>query len=379
MEMNQYKLADELDRIFDYLHKHPEVSWEETGTSTYIQSLVSRFDCKVKTYDDCAGIVVDIGKGAPVVALRADMDALWQEVHGTFQANHSCGHDAHMTIALGVFLTMMENGISETGTFRFIFQPAEEKGTGALKMVEKGVVDDVDFLYGMHLRPAEELANGQFAPAIQHGAARFIKGTIQGEDAHGARPHLNANAIQVGSEFFQHLNNIQVDPRIPYSVKMTAFEAGGNSSNIIPGSATFSLDLRAQNNDVMQQVNDRVDKIASMLGDYHQVAIHLETNADVAAAVLDDDARGMMEEAIMQQAGEAGTAPMITTTGGDDFHFYTLKRPSLKATMLAIGCDLRPGLHHPEMTFDRRMIPAAVSILTDVLTRTAKMYNRGEE
>ncbi|WP_010531822.1 amidohydrolase [Lentibacillus jeotgali] len=379
METNGYKLADELNRIFDYLHRYPEVSWEEKGTSDYIQSLVSRYDCKVTRFDDCAGVVVEIGNGAPVIALRADMDALWQEVHGTFQANHSCGHDAHMTIALGVFLTMMENGIPETGTFRFIFQPAEEKGNGALKMVDKGVVDDVDFLYGMHLRPAEELSNGRFAPAIQHGAARFIKGTIQGEDAHGARPHLNANAIQVGSEFFQHLNNIQIDPRIPYSVKMTAFQAGGKSANIIPGSATFSLDLRAQNNDVMHQVNDKVEKIASMLGDYHQVAIQLETNADVAAAVLDDDALGMMDEAIVNQAGEASTAPMITTTGGDDFHFYTLKRPSLKATMLAIGCDLRPGLHHPEMTFDRSVIPTAVSILTDCLTRTAKTCSRREE
>lgn len=367
---NYLNLVDKLKLIFDHLHQHPEASWEENNTSDYIQSLISQYECRVRTFDDCHGVVAEFGTGNPVVALRADMDALWQEVNGTFQANHSCGHDAHMTIALGVFIHMMENELPNTGTFRFIFQPAEEKGTGALKMVEKGIVDDVDFLYGMHLRPAEELANGQFAPAIQHGAAKFIRGWVQGEDAHGARPHLNANAIQIGSEFFQHLNGIQVDPRVSHSAKMTAFQADGGSSNIIPGNASFSLDVRAQDNDVMRQLTEKIEKISSMLSEYHQTNIKLETGGNVAAAIFDDDATRIMNHAIEQHAGEDNTIPPVTTTGGDDFHFYTLKRPALKATMLAIGCDLTPGLHHPQMTFDWNVIPKTVSILSDALRNT---------
>src|SRR5699024_4910158 len=260
-------------------------------------------------------------------------------------------------------------------TFRFIFQPAEEKGTGALQLVDKGVVDDVDFLYGMHLRPVEELKNGQFAPAIQHGAAKFIKGSVKGEDAHGARPHLNANAIQVGTEFFQHLNNVQVDPRIPHSVKMTTFQAGGKSPNIIPGNATFSIDVRAQTNEVIQLLTQKIERIAQMLAAYHEVTIDLEVGANVAAAVLDADAVSVMREAIIESAGEENTSQVIATTGGDDFHFYTIKRPELKATMLAIGCDLEPGLHHPHMTFDHEVIPKAVEIMTRALKKTIELYS----
>src|SRR5699024_2552228 len=109
------------------------------------------------------------------------IDALWQEVEGEFQANHSCGHDAHMTIAIGVIFTLLKKGLPNRGTFRFIFQPAEEKGEGALAYVEKGVVDDVDFLYGMHLRPIQELSNGYYSPAIDHGAAKLLTGSIIGD------------------------------------------------------------------------------------------------------------------------------------------------------------------------------------------------------
>ncbi|MBP2257784.1 M20 peptidase aminoacylase family protein [Virgibacillus alimentarius] len=372
-------LTPDLEDIFQHLHEHPEISWKEFQTTQYIQSLLEKYDCNIKTFEDTTGLVVDVGSGKPVIALRADMDALWQEVDGTFQANHSCGHDAHMTIAIGVFMHLVEKGLPEQGTFRFIFQPAEEKGTGALTFADKGVIDDVDFLYGMHLRPVEELENGAFAPAIQHGAAKFIQATVQGEDAHGARPHLNANAIQIGMEFFQHLNHIQVNPRIPHSAKMTTFQAGGKSTNIIPGNATFSIDVRAQTNEVIEMLTTKIEQIASMLAAYHQVAIDLEVGANVAAAVLDQDATRMMREAITSCVGGDNLKPVITTTGGDDFHFYTIKRPDLKATMLAVGCDLKPGLHHPHMTFDHAVIPKAVDILANALRQTAQVYSGKKE
>ncbi|GGB61623.1 amidohydrolase [Virgibacillus dakarensis] len=366
------QLTPRLNEVFAHLHQNPEISWEEQKTTTYIKQLFENRDCRITTFDDTTGLIIDIGQGEPVVALRADMDALWQEVDGVFQANHSCGHDAHMTIAIGSLFYLLENAYPKQGTFRFIFQPAEEKGNGALSLVEKGVVDDVDFLYGMHLRPIQELRHGYFAPAIRHGAARFAEGTIHGEDAHGARPHLNVNAIQVGSELFQHLNNIQIDPMIPHSVKMTTFHAGGKSPNIIPGNATFSLDIRAQTNEVMDLLIDKVNRITMMLANLHDVTINLKIGDSVAAAVTNDEAQAIMQQAIVDCVGKDNLAPAITTTGGDDFHFYTIKRPALKATMLAIGCDLEPGLHHPDMTFKHECIPQAVEIVTNALVKTVE-------
>ncbi|RDW18094.1 amidohydrolase [Oceanobacillus arenosus] len=372
------QLIPYLQTVFNHLHENPEISWEEIQTTSYIKSLFIKKNCKITTFNDTTGLVIDIGSGKPVIALRADMDALWQEIDGSFQANHSCGHDAHMTIVIGTLLTLLERKQPNIGTFRFIFQPAEEKGTGALAFVENGVVDDVDYLYGLHLRPIEELKNGQFAPAIQHGAAKFIEGTIKGEDAHGARPHLNVNAIQVGAEFLQHLSNIQINPMFPHSVKMTAFHAGDKSPNIIPGNATFSIDVRAQTNEVMHHLTEKVEQIAKMLATFHQIEIELKVSAHVAAAVLDNDAIWFMKDAIKTSVGEDKLAPIITTTGGDDFHFYTIKRPSLKATMLAIGCDLTPGLHHPEMTFNHEIIPRAIEIITNAMINTADCYEQKE-
>ncbi len=366
------KLTPQLQKIFQHLHANPEISWQEFNTTDYIQSLFAKENCKISTFDDLPGLIVEIGSGKPVVALRADIDALWQEVDGKFQANHSCGHDAHMTIVIGTILNLLRSDVPLTGTFRFIFQPAEEKGTGALALVKKGIVDDVDYLYGMHVRPIQELPHGKFAPAIRHGAACFMKGEIIGEDAHGARPHLTANAIQVGSEFYQHLNQIQLNPMVPYSAKLTSFQSGGKSINIIPGSATFSIDIRAQTNDAMFELINQIHKISEMLADYHRVKIKLETVSNVAAAIINEDAVKKMKKAIIDSVGENNLAPIIETTGGDDFHFYTIKRPDLKATMLAIGCDLAPGLHHPDMTFNHEAIPKSIEILSNVLINTVK-------
>lgn len=368
------ELTPQLTSIFSHLHAEPEISWDEYRTTDYIKQLFENHDCKITTFSDSPGLVVEIGQGKPVVAIRADIDALWQEVDGEFQPNHSCGHDAHMTIAIGALLTLLKKGAPEKGTFRFIFQPAEEKGTGALAFVEKGVVDDVDFLFGMHLRPIEELGHEQFAPAIRHGAACFIEGVIQGEDAHGARPHLNVNSIHIGAELIQHLNNIHINPMIPHSVKMTAFHAGGESKNIIPGNATFAVDLRAQTNDIMEELMIKVKRITAMLADYHNVSIDLKIGANIAASVTNKDAILIMEDAIKETVGLDKLEPIITTTGGDDFHFYTIKKPHLKATMLAIGCNLEPGLHHPNMTFKHDIIPQAIEILINAMLNTAKRH-----
>src|SRR5699024_2150904 len=119
------KLIPYLKEVFRHLHSNPELSFEEYETTSYIESLVKKYKCDVTTFDDSTGLVVDIGSGSPVVALRADIDALWQEVDGEFKANHSCGHDAHMTIALGLFLALLVEGWIVQGKFLFILLQGE--------------------------------------------------------------------------------------------------------------------------------------------------------------------------------------------------------------------------------------------------------------
>ncbi|MFM1653300.1 M20 peptidase aminoacylase family protein [Brevibacillus sp. B_LB10_24] len=362
--------------IFEHLHQHPEVSWKEYNTTEYIAAFLRENGCDAHTFDDCTGVVAEIGEGPFTVAVRSDIDALWQQVDGEFRANHSCGHDAHMTMALGTFLALKQTGIPSGCKVRFIFQPAEEKGTGALKMIEKNVLDGVDYLYGVHLRPVEEVPDGKAAPAILHGGSQFVSGEIHGSDAHAARPHQGVNAIEVGATLVQELGKIHLNPMVPYTVKMTRFVAGGESGNIIPGQAEFNLDLRGQTNQVMDQLLAKVERIVRAVSEMYDVPIPLEPGTRTAAAEVNQEAQNLMAAAIQEVLGEDNLAAPVVTSGGEDFHFYTLKLPHLKATMLGLGCDLKPGLHHPKMTFNREALLDGIEILAKTVLLTFETGRR---
>ncbi|WP_077324608.1 M20 peptidase aminoacylase family protein [Virgibacillus siamensis] len=369
-------IDNKIMNIFEHLHNHPEISWHETETTNYIKQILENHGCKITTFDDCTGVIGEIGNGDPVVAVRADMDALWQEVNGRFCANHSCGHDSHMSMVLGVLLKISEMDSLPQGTIRFIFQPAEEKGTGALKMIEKGVIDDVSYMYGVHLRPVHEVKDNMAAPAILHGAGQHISGEIKGEDTHGARPHLGVNAIEVGAELLQKLNHIHADPQVPHSIKFTKFQAGGESSNVIPGSAAFSIDIRAQRNDVIDELASKVKQSVQSVSAFYNVPIELDIGSATASANSDKNAQKIMSESIGEVLGEENIAPPVVTSGSEDFHFYTFKKPDLKATLLGLGCDLKPGLHHPYMTFNHDMIVPGSEILLKTVLKTLTHLNK---
>ncbi|MBE3568829.1 MAG: M20 peptidase aminoacylase family protein [Bacillales bacterium] len=368
-------------QLFDYFHHHPEKSWHEYGTTRFIAEQMQTFGYKPKTFTDCTGVVAEFGQGKNglCVGVRSDMDALWQEKDGIWQANHSCGHDAHMAIVLGVMLLFKKINYRPPGKLMFLFQPAEEKGTGALKMIDKGVIDRLNYLYGVHLRPIQELRFGQASPSINHGASASLQGEIHGEDAHAARPQLGQNAIEVGAALVNALNQIHFDPRIPYSVKLTSFHAGGDAANLIPGKASFRMDIRAQTNETMKQLLERISKIFQSLEIQFGAKIHAKIESDVKAAAIHPEAERIMAKAIIQTLGKEGLVPSVLTTGGEDFHYYTFHKPDLKATMLGLGCDLRPGLHHPNMTFQTDAIFTGIEILANAVIRTFAQAEKGEE
>ena len=135
--MNQVlqELQPRLADIFKHLHEHPEVSWQEHNTTHYIANVLRETQMGPQLFEDMTGLYVDIGKGTPRVGFRTDIDALWQEVNGVFQANHSCGHDGHMTMAIGTALLLKDMEHLLSGAVRILFQPAEEKAQGARAFV----------------------------------------------------------------------------------------------------------------------------------------------------------------------------------------------------------------------------------------------------
>ena len=151
--MTEQELAERLKPIFEHLHHHPEISWEEKETTGYLADFLKKEGLKPKTFDHMTGLYVDIGPGEPKVGFRTDIDALWQEVDGQWRANHSCGHDAHMTVALGAVLLLKEMEAHLPGAVRILFQPAEEKGEGAKAFAKAGVVDNLEYLFGATSAP----------------------------------------------------------------------------------------------------------------------------------------------------------------------------------------------------------------------------------
>ncbi|RYL95874.1 amidohydrolase [Sporolactobacillus sp. THM7-4] len=366
---NDETIKSKVRKIFEYLHTHAEISMKESGTTAFIKDQLEALGLRTRTFTDCPGVTGEIGSGKPVIALRADMDALWQEVDGEFRANHSCGHDAHMSMVLGTAMMLQNYRSLPRGTVRFVFQPAEETGEGARRLAALGVMKDADYLYGVHLRPIEEIPDGRAEPAILHGAAKTITGVIRGEDAHAARPHLGKNAIEAASMIINELGHIHINPMIPSTVKMTTLHAGG-AANIIPGHAEFTLDARAQTNEAMDELIKDIKRVIQSVADLFSSPIELKISPGSSSAIYHPDAIQIMADAITEVLGKSRLEQPHRSSGGDDFHQYALRHPNLKATMLGLGCDLRPGLHHPQMTFNHDAIFPGISILATAVLRT---------
>ena len=364
------KFEEQIQQWFTHFHAHPEVSWKEHQTTQTIAEILDDMGVTYRRFEDVTGLIADIGDGDEVIAVRADIDALWQEVDGNWKANHSCGHDANISMVLGALLYIREQPIEKK--IRFIFQPAEEKGQGAKKFLSLGVLDNVDYLFGVHVRPIQEIPDGTASAAICHGAVSAIKGTIQGEYAHAASPHLGKNCIEVGAAIVHGLQAIRLNPLIPYSVKMTRLHAGSETANIIPGKASFTLDLRAQTNETMHILKKKVTEVIRSVESIYGVSIQFKVHEGLVAAIVNEESYDLMERAIIDVLGKKKLKPRITTPGGEDFHFYSLHKPTIKATMLGLGCDLSPGLHHPNMTFNPEMIHTGINILTKTILNTAQ-------
>jgi len=358
------KKAAEMKEMYHYLHEHAEISWEEKETTKFICKQLDALDIPYKTFSDQTGAVGLWGNGkGPTIGVRTDMDALWQNVNGTWKANHSCGHDAHMTIVLFTLKCLKELGVEPKGMIKSFFQPAEEKGAGALSFVHKNLLDDVDYLLGLHLRPIQEMRFNEASPAIYHGAAASFKGRIYGLQAHAARYHLGINVIDSLTAINMAIRSIPLNPIIPASAKMTFVQGGGKSFNIIPDYAEFGIDVRAQTNEAMDQLIDQLKRSIYHAGEANGAKVELELLSEMPAASNNAMMEDVVSASIKEVLGEKGLVSPPVTPGGEDFHFYPKSMEHLQATMIGLGTDLKPGLHHPNMSFELDSLVNGVKIM----------------
>lgn len=366
--MKEVKEKDYVIEAYNYLHSIPEVGWQEYKTSEFVASELKRFGYKV--YEKVGGKtgvigILDSGVEGPKFALRADMDALQFEKNNVKYNVHACGHDSHTAMVLTTAKEIAAKGIKK-GKLFFVFQPAEEVLGGAQSIIESGLIDEVEEMIGIHLRPIQETKLGFATPALVHGASYRILTRIKGLNAHGARPHLGINAVDAAMMVVNAINAIHLDPRVPHSIKVTRVFAGGDTVNLIPDNAEIAMDLRAQDNEVMEEMIEKAKNAIYNSAKSIGAEAIIDFVGGVPAAEYDDDLVHDASLAIKDVLGQS--LPPIMTTGGEDFHFYS-KLLNIKTAYIGLGCDLVPGLHHPEMRFNKDALRIGVDILKNMVIR----------
>lgn len=366
-------MKDRILETWNYLHGIPELANKEEQTSSFLAQRLKEAGFTVTEHIGGTG-VVGVLKGAeegPVCAFRADMDALPHVVDGKDVVMHSCGHDANCSMVLTMAEEIAKTGIKR-GALKIVFQAAEEVLQGALAMIDAGMISDVDYFFGIHLRPVQEIGLGKAIAALSHGGTLFTELEVIGKSTHGARPHLGVNSIDAAVQIVNAVNAVKENPAVNWSSKVTRFNSNSPAMNTIPEKVAMSIDTRASDNDALESLKSKLEAIITHIPMAFGAEGKIINTGRVPAADLDAGATGIAAEAIVNVLGEEGLVPFLQTSGSDDFHFYKASKNSIKTGFIGVGADLTPGLHMPSMTFNKE----ALKIGADILIYTAnKLLN----
>jgi amidohydrolase len=380
-------------------HEHPELSNREFRTSAIIARHLQSLGMEVKTGIATTG-VVGILRGAkpgPVVALRADMDALpviertpvpfASKVKTMYEGRetgvmHACGHDSHMAILMAVaeILSSMKNELH--GTVKFIFQPAEEgappgeKG-GAEEMIKEGVLENpkVDVIFGLHINSQTEVGKITYRPGGTMASVNDVQIIVKGRSAHGAYPWSSVDPIVVSAQIINNLQtivsrNINVTEN-PAVVSIGAIH-GGNRQNIIPETVEMLGTLRALSTPDEQMLIARVKQIATKTaeaeGAIAEVKIPYSTHYPVTYnnPVLTEK----MLPTLQRTAGAANVLLRPPVTGAEDFSFYEEKVPGIFFFLGGMpkggNSQTAPSHHTPDFYIDESGFALGVKALCNL-------------
>ncbi|MFF2176580.1 M20 family metallopeptidase [Lysinibacillus sp. NPDC058147] len=370
-------LTKELNGLFEeivenrrYLHQNPELSFQEEKTSRFIADTLKSYGISVQENVGDKGVVGIIQGRVPgkTIAFRADFDALpiEDQKEVTYKSTvpgvmHACGHDGHTAALLAVAKVLQKHKNSIHGTAKFIFQPAEEKPPGGAKfMIEDGVLDEVDYVFGAHV--ATDLPVGKLSTTSGAIMASVDAFTIKifGKGGHGARPHETKDSIIAATQLIQHLQQIvsrRINPTEAAVVTVGSIHAG-NAFNVIADSAVLEGTVRALNKDVRSQIEKEIRAILEGLKITNYIEFEINYLHGYPVLVNPVEEAALVEQFIKEQFGESAFIQKEPVLGAEDFAYYLQEKPGNFFYVGAHNEDPNTQYphHHPKFDFDERAL-----------------------
>ena len=351
------------------IHRHPELAFEEHRTAALVADKLEAWGYAVERGTGGTGVVGTLvrGQGKKRLGIRADMDALpideasgaeWASAHAGVM--HACGHDGHTAMLLAAARHLVEQG-SFDGTLHLIFQPAEEGGGGALRMMADGLFErfPCEAVFAMHNMPGIEQGHLVLREGAAMASSDYATITLTGVGGHGAMPHRAADPIVAAASIVMALQTIvsrNIDPLHAAVVTVGALHAG-KANNVIPASATLELSVRALDREVRATLERRIKTLVAAQAESLGVKAQIDWKPGYAVLVNTPAETAFAREVAIELVGaEQVTLQGPPVTGSEDFAFM-LERVPGSYLLIGNGIDSAPGeggcmVHNPGYDFN---------------------------
>ena len=391
-----------------HIHQYPELSNREVKTGEFVANYLRTLGLDVQTGVAKTGVVAILkgGKPGPVIALRADMDALpvpervnlpfASKVKGdylgeTVAVMHACGHDAHVAILMGTaeVLAAMKKDIS--GTIKFIFQPAEEgppgdEEGGAPLMVKEGVMENpkVDAIFGLHISSGIEVGNIRYKSGPYMASSDWFSIKIKGKQAHGSAPWASIDPIVIGAQIVNGLQAIvsrqENIVKAPVVITVGKFHSGLRN-NIIPEEAVLDGTIRTLDTQMQKEVHDRIRRTATNIGEASGAAIDVTIDTKTLVTYNDSSLTDMILPSLQKAAGTPKVQTQAWTTGAEDFSYFGEKAPAFFFYLggMPKGNDplKAPGHHTPDFYIDDSQLDVGVKAFCNIVFDYGRLKTSG--
>jgi amidohydrolase len=345
------------------IHQNPELLYQEYNTSALVEAELRRLGLEVTTGLGETGVVGLLhGPPGKTVLLRADMDALPIEEAGDLPYRsknqgvmHACGHDAHTAMLLTAAKVLSQRAERVPGTIKFMFQPAEEGGRGAYKMIEDGVLDGVDAAFALHVDATNYAGSVAMRRGASQASADRFAITVTGKGGHAGYPHDTVDPVVICAQTVIALQTIisrETPPWAPAVITIGKIEAG-TINNIIPTTATILGTMRAFDPSIRQLMKTRISEIAQGISTAMRATAEVAWSPGCPPLVNSPEGFDVVTEALAQVVGEGKILDRELEMGGEDFAFLLERVP---------GAMFRLGVRRPDWTEVRSLHTATFDL-----------------